>query len=264
MSTSGRMTDADLNAYVDGELDEVSRIELETWLADHPDDAARVEAYRQQNEGLQDLFGSAMDEPVPMKMLDLVKKPRSAKSVGRPTWTQFAAAVALLLAGSAGGWSLRGLQDTPQIAAIPTYVERAIGAYTVFAADAARPVEISADREDYLVAWLSKRLGNPLKAPDLESLGYQLVGGRLLEDSGRPAAQFMYEDNLGARVAVYVRTYEGKDTAFKFFDKAGISVFYWIDTPLAYALAADLPRQELERISRLVYRNITSQNPNDN
>jgi len=257
MSTSRHMSDADLNAYVDGELDDVSRTELEAWLATHPEDAARVEVYRQQNKGLQDLFGAAIDEPVPEKMLDLVKNPRPAKSAGRPAWMQTAAAAALLLAGSAGGWSLRGLQDAPQIAATPTYVERAAGAYTVYAAEVARPVEITADREDFLVAWLSKRLGNPLKAPNLNSLGYELVGGRLLEDSGKPAAQFMYENSAKTRVTVYVLTYEGKDTSFKFSDTSGISVFYWIDKPFAYALAADLPRQQLEEISRLVYENIS-------
>ena len=66
----------------------------------------------------------------------------------------------------------------------------------------------------------------------------------------------MYEDSVGGRVTVYVRSYEGKDTAFKFFNNGDVSAFYWVDAPFAYALIGDLPRQELMSIAFVVYEDL--------
>ncbi|MHA1570751.1 MAG: anti-sigma factor family protein, partial [Alphaproteobacteria bacterium] len=161
-----------------------------------------------------------------------------------------------LLVGGAGGWGLHGLKEVPGIAGVPSFVERAIGAHLVYVAEVRHPVEVAANQEGHLVAWLSKRLGSPLRPPRLGSAGYDLVGGRLLEESGRPAAQFMYEDDAGRRVTVYVRAYEGKDTAFKFVGEGTVSAFYWVDEPFAYALTGELPRQELLDVAHLVYTDL--------
>ncbi len=254
MNTFDRVTDADLNAYVDGELDDVTRSKLEIWLATHPEDAARVEAYRQQNAELRYLFNQVLDEPIPPSLLDLVM--RSGPRKNKPVWMQFAAGVVLVLAGAAGGWGFHSMQEVPRNASIPSYVERAVGAHIVYAAEVRHPVEVAANQEEHLIAWLSKRLGNPLQAPRLISIGYHLIGGRLLEESGSPAAQFMYEDSVGRRVTVYVRSYAGKDTAFKFLGNGEVSAFYWVDAPFAYALIGDLPHQELMKLAHVVYEDL--------
>ena len=63
-------------------------------------------------------------------------------------------------------------------------------------------VEVGADQKDHLVGWLSKRVGVTLTAPDLESQGFRLIGGRLLPaGTTGMAAQFMYEDATGRRVS---------------------------------------------------------------
>lgn len=254
MTTSKHVTDADLNAYVDGELDAGAQFEVADWLAANPRDAARVDAYRQQNEQLHNMFDPVADEPIPAPLSDVVAQARRRSRV--PGWMRIAAAVALLLFGAAGGWGLRDLQDAPLIAGVPSFVDRAIGAHLVYVAEVLHPVEVAAEQEGHLVAWLSKRLGQPLRPPYLASSGYDLVGGRLLEESGLPAAQFMYEDNAGRRVTVYVRTADGSDTAFKFVGQGTVSAFYWVDSPFAYALTGEMPRQELLDIANLVYQDL--------
>ena len=64
------------------------------------------------------------------------------------------------------------------------------------------------------------------------------MGGRLLPDQGLPAAQFMYEDGTGRRLTLYMRKETGlNNTSFRFSERDGFGSFYWIDRPLAYALA---------------------------
>ena len=54
--SSAPISDADLHAFVDGELSEARHGEIAAWLAEHPEDALRVSAYRDQKAGLHRLF----------------------------------------------------------------------------------------------------------------------------------------------------------------------------------------------------------------
>ena len=94
--------------------------------------------------------------------------------------------------------------------------------------------------------WLTRRVGAPIRAPSLVDRGWKLMGGRLLPDLGLPAAQFMYEDAAGRRLTLYIRKETGlNNTSFQFAERDGLGSFYWIDRPLAYALAGRLSREEL-------------------
>jgi len=118
------------------------------------------------------------------------------------------------------------------------------------------PVEVGAEQEAHLVQWLSKRLGSTLRPPQLSPLGYRLIGGRLLPGDGDgPVAQFMYEDGGGKRLTLYVaRERTGRqETAFRYTQEKELSVFYWIDDQLGYALSASLPKQALGKIADAVY-----------
>ena len=140
---------------------------------------------------------------------------------------------------------------------IATFADHAIGAHRVFAAEVRHPVEVLADQEAHLVAWLSKRLGTKLRAPRLTDAGFNLVGGRLLADGTNPAAQLMYENANGLRVTLYVRSARSDlETSFRFTKHDGVSAFYWIDRNYAYAIVAPLERNGLMELARKVYATI--------
>jgi anti-sigma factor RsiW len=120
------------------------------------------------------------------------------------------------------------------------------------------PVEVGADQEAHLAAWLSKRLGAQLKPPALSSAGYDLVGGRLLPGDQGPVAQFMYQDARGQRLTLYVRTdaTDSRETAFRYAREDKVGVFYWLDGKLGYALSGELEKDELLQVATLVYRQL--------
>jgi anti-sigma factor RsiW len=55
------VTEDELHAYVDGELPADRREAIETWLARHPDDAARVAAWRVQADTVRARYGSIVN-----------------------------------------------------------------------------------------------------------------------------------------------------------------------------------------------------------
>ena len=138
------------------------------------------------------------------------------------------------------------------------FAHRAVVAHIVYAPEVRHPVEVGAEQEAHLVAWLSKRIGGNLKIPQLASLGYHLVGGRLLPGNQGPVAQFMFQDGSGQRLTLYVRNgaAEGKETAFRYAQERGISVFYWVDGRFGYAISGEINKDDLLRVANVVYQQL--------
>ena len=204
------VTEDELHAYVDGELPADRRGAVEAWLATHADDAARVAAWRAQAEVIRKRYGGVANE-VPPKRLQVERLTRSRRS-----WMAAAIAAVLVafIAGGAAGWFARGAE-----AASPSDLDRftadALEAYRLYVVEVRHPVEVPGDQRPHLVEWLSKRLGSPLRAPELERMGLKLVGGRLLPGPNGATAFFMYEGPSGERFTLYCgRTFRLKGKGF--------------------------------------------------
>lgn len=242
------VSDDELHAYADGALAGARAAEVEAWLAANPEAAERVRAWRDQNRALRALFDPVLDEPVPARLAGTLAR-RNARLPAAA-----AAAVAWLAVGGLIGYALN---DWLTPAAAPALLaERAAIAHVVYAAEVQHPVEVTAEHEQHLVKWLSKRLGKELRTPDFTGFGYQLVGGRLLPGDKGPAAQFMYQNNAGARLTLYVSV-PGKDaapTAFRYEKEDGTHVLYWVDRDLGFALVGDAGRAQLMDIASVAYQ----------
>jgi len=246
------VTEAELQAYVDGQLPASRAAEIAEHLARHDDVAARVNAYHRQNALLHEAFDPLLDEPLPARLLKVTVKSRFSLQ-------RYAVAAALMMASGLAGWHLHGYVATERVKA--AYLPRvAAVAHVVYSPEVRHPVEVGADQEAHLVRWLSKRLGASLKIPHLGAQGYSLVGGRLLpgERGPAPAAQFMYQDAKGQRLTLYVRTSSETQslTAFRFTQENKVGVFYWLDGKLGYALSGETDRSELLRVADAVYRQL--------
>ncbi|MBI1779346.1 MAG: anti-sigma factor [Proteobacteria bacterium] len=243
----------DLNAYVDGALAPERLAEVERHLEINPEDAARVADYRRIAEAVRRAYDPVLLEALPDRLKRAVEQP------GR-SWAKrlraVAASIALFGLGLGTGWLAHEAPTGGRISG--ALARQAVDAHRLFVAEVRHPVEVAANEEEHLVAWLSKRLGQPLKVPRLASYGFQLVGGRLLPSDGQPAAQFMYENASGQRLTLYLRASpDNRETAFRFTDENGVKVFYWLDGPIGCALSGDLDRDRLLPIARTVYTQIT-------
>ena len=129
-------------------------------------------------------------------------------------------------------------------------------AHATYSPEVRHPVEVGADQEAHLVAWLSKRLGGNVRAPRIAE--FPLVGGRLLPGDTSPVAQFMYQHESGRRLTLYVRIEPGTggETAFRYAREGKIGVFYWVDRGFGYALSGELEREELYAVASQVYRQL--------
>ena len=245
------VTEAELHAYIDGALPAGRVAAVEVHLGEHPEDAARVAAYREQIATLRRQYDSLLGEPLPPAM-----------QFRRRAWTKPLAHVAAVLAwfalGVGAGWQLHSYSNTSVQSEGAAWARRAAIAHVVYSPEVRHPVEVAANEEAHLVRWLSKRLGTQLKVPHLGALGYSLVGGRLLPGDRGPVAQFMYQDAKLQRLTLYVRINpdERNESAFLYTQEHGVGVFYWLDRKLGYALSGAVERSELQRVAMSIHEQL--------
>ncbi|MDZ4251851.1 MAG: anti-sigma factor, partial [Sulfuritalea sp.] len=211
------ISEDDLHAWADGQLDPTRLMQVETWLAAHPERRAQAEEWRAQSARLHRTYDRVLDEAVPARLIPAAN--------ASPYWANALdarklAAVAWLGLGAVMGFFLRG-ETAPAPGpglAVNSLPRQAAIAHAVFVPEVRHPVEVGADQEAHLVGWLSKRLGAPLQPPHLEEVGYRLVGGRLLPGDSGEVAQFMYEDAERKRLTLYVRPAapQAADTSFRY------------------------------------------------
>ena len=247
------VTEADVNAYVDGQLAPTRAPAVEDAIGRDPALAARVAELRRQNAALRDAFDTWLAEAPPPR---LVAATIHGPSHGRwPGWLRPAmAAAASLIVGLGVGWY--GRDAVLEREGTPTsFTRQAALVHALYASDANRPVEIWAAEEQRLVRWLSRRLGFQVHAPDLNSLGFALVGGRLVAGNENPTALFVYENQDKQRLTLQVRkpTSPQHETAFRYAVEDGVGVYYWLEENCSYALSGNLDRAQLLAIGRVVY-----------
>lgn len=277
-----------MHAFVDGQLPPERRDAIEDFLATHPAVLRQVEDWRAQNRAMKGLLDPVVDEAVPRRLHE------AAVAQAWPWRGLAAGLALVLLGAGTAWWArgvvdgdaLR-LASTPaplvasgnappgranlanvavngsanalsngQADGLSAFAQRAAVAHAVYSPEVRRPVEVGADQEQALVTWLTRRMDAtvPVRPPDLRSLGYSLIGGRLLPGEKKPVAQFMFGGEGGQRLTLYVsREDAGNETSFRFGQDGAVNVFYWVDKDFGYAISAGADRDELLRVSQAVY-----------
>jgi anti-sigma factor RsiW len=249
------ISEAELQAHVDGRLTGERRAAVESWLIARPDVGERIAEYRQLGEALRATYSELVDDTVPLRLERVVGKQRPR----RTAVAYLAAGIALGAAlGAAAAWQMLDWPAAADLIHSPgsKMVRDAALAHAVYSPELAHPVEMGADQKAQLLAWLSKRLGMKVEAPELEAAGMSLLGGRLLPGKSRPAAMLMYETRDGRRATLYwvPDVTRERETELLYSQHNSVRVFYWVDSECGYALAShDLGKEELARLARMAH-----------
>jgi anti-sigma factor RsiW len=266
------VTDDALHALVDGRVSATQRGTLEARLLDDPVASATVAALRGQRDALRSLHAHLLDEPLPPALMMAAQRLADSRESNGQWWRWGGMAASVVLVFGAGWLShgqwqtLRadtGLSAAKARGSGQEFARQAAVAHVVYAPEVRHPVEVTAAQQEHLVQWLSKRVGRPLKVPDLSAQGFELVGGRLLPGDDGARAQFMYQATGGERVTLYLGAIHGAgtaaarlETAFSFSSAGPVPGFYWVDQGFGYALAGKLPRDSLMKLAQAVYQQL--------
>jgi anti-sigma factor RsiW len=242
------VTEDELHAYVDNELPAERRGDVEAWLAAHPDDAGRVRSWLAMADVLHARYDAVADEAVP-KRLDieqLVRQPRKL------IYGAIAATLAAFIAGGGIGWIAHGAAAAPS--AVQSFTLDAMDAHRLYVVEVRHPVEVPGDERAHLQAWLTKRCGWEVRAPELSAAGLKLVGGRLLPGpTGLPASFLMYESASGERFTVYASKAQAETTQMRYAAQGNEGALFWADRGVGYVVSGVSDRNRLTQIAQAVY-----------
>ncbi len=243
------VTEDELHAFVDDELPTERRADVEAWLKAHPDDAERVRSWRGMADLLHARYDAVADEPVPQR-LELERLTRQSQS--RPwMYGAVAAALAAFVAGGSVGWLARGASaSSPNF---QTFALEALDAHRTYVVEVRHPVEVEGSERAHLQQWLSKRVGYAIKAPDLDSSGLKLVGGRLLPGPDAPAAFFMYETASGERFTLYTSRAKADTTSMHYASQDQDGAMFWADKGVGYVVSGTSDKARLNTVARAIY-----------
>jgi anti-sigma factor RsiW len=246
------VTEDELHVYVDGELPADRCEAVEVWLSNHPDDAARVAAWRAQAEAIRARYGGVVDEPVPdrLTLQRITRKQRSWGTVAA------AAAVAAFLVGGIAGWMARGASAAAP-GEVGLFTAEALGAHRLYIGEVRHPIEVKAG-EKHLLPWLSRRVGTTLRAPDLGAFDLKLLGGRLLPGVNGPAALFMYESASGERFTIYCSRLSAPRSAFRYDSNNNFGAVHWIEGGYGWVVSGPMDKPRLKSIANAAYDQIES------
>jgi anti-sigma factor RsiW len=257
---SARPDENELHAYVDGRLAADRCAEIDAWLADDDTLAVAVKHYRAQNDALHALYDPLLQRTLPHGLDELALRRRIENRVRGGALARFgrvAAVLALMAASAAGGWFARPAPEPAPEPQALSLAEAGVSAHRVYEVEVRHAVEVPVGEEEHLRRWLSKRLDAPLNIPDLSASGYKLMGGRLLPAGGLPAAHFLYENQTGERLTLYIQpNHGGEETAFRFVEEAGITAIFWREGRLAYAVIGRADRDRITAIASAAYRQL--------
>ena len=239
------ITEDDVHAYVDGRLDAERRAAMERYLQGQPEVMVRIAAYHAQRERLRAAYAARASEPIPPSLN--VSRLVEERLVRRRPWRAAAAVVLALGIGAAGGWYL-GSRSPP---GLDVLAQEAAANYAVFAPDSVRPVELWAAQRHALSRWLSKRLHYPVSPPNLSAVGYHLLGGRLVATPRGAAGMFMYGDDHGGRLVLFMRPMSTRTTApIREVDTGNLYGCAWVEQGMGYTVVAGQSYRHLLELSR--------------
>jgi len=221
-----------LHAWMDGELDEATAQQVERYLAEHPEAAAKMTALRHDAQRLRQAMNRQplnMPGAEPHALHRRVRQQRQRKAALACLF------VVSLSIGGLTGWQLKNAQT-----AVPLPMEDAVQAYRLFGEGSTLPLDVSANRHTELASWVTRYFIRGALPPDLEHYGFKPLGARLMATAQGPAALVMYQDPHGIRVAWYIRPLSPFKMSQGERKADNLMAQYWSDAHYNYALVTPL------------------------
>jgi anti-sigma factor RsiW len=233
----------DLHGFVDGRLDPERQLQVERYLAENPAVAARVAGWQAGRASLRAAMTPLGQQPVPARMnLHRLAARRSARRWSPPMAA--ASLAATLLLGVAIGWTVHP-SDRPW--SVERVAQEAITTHQLFA-----PGQVQT------VSWADPAMTTRLAAPDLSAAGYVLTQRQVVATREGVGSVFVYRNEAGNRISVFVRPMLRRDAAFPMRPVEGAPGWAWAEGGLGVSLISSEPAVDLHDLANEVRRLLPS------
>lgn len=250
MKTSGYHEDDVLllNAYVDGELDAAAALDVEHRLAADPLLRLEFERLSALHTSIATNLHKEIASDALRKKIAGVAEPTSFRQASATfrkksfEWRQLAACM-LVTAGLASGvtyMAARPDADSIALAAILAGHQRSLLS--------ASPVDVASSDRHTVKPWFDTRLAISPQVPDLASVGYPLIGGRIDIVGGQavPTMVYRHRQHLISLTAVPSPGSRDDGTHPTRETRDGYAILTWNGRDFVYSAVSDVAKEDLE------------------
>lgn len=192
--------EADIHAYVDGQMGATDCARMEAWLVRNPSRAEAIRGWRRDAQQLRAALGG-LPSAADLRMLDPTTIRARHRHRVRARIAMAAALVLTLGVGMLGGWQARRMAAPAASAPMAD----ALQAYRMFASNRHVNLDVTQHQPGQLQAWLVQHFPSAPRLPDLDGAGFHPVGARLLATDSGPAAMVLYQNAQGGAISFYIR-----------------------------------------------------------
>lgn len=207
-----------LSAFVDGQVSDTERQDVESLLVNDPHARAVHDDLKRGSQTGRLLLEDMLKEPVPLDLVRSIKNaalPRKAvrlpgsarrSRVFRPSGLQAVSACALaLLLGCGLGYMVGARPTGTHVTETLTsqgfqqrdWLDDIVSHYRLYGRQQNRLVEIGADSPADILEWLTTGTGVGFRIPDLRDSGLAFVGARLVTAENTPTGVLFYRRTTG-------------------------------------------------------------------
>lgn len=244
-----------INAFVDGELDLVSQLEMEERMQQEAGLRAQVDSLRQLRaavrEGAEyhaapDALRKRMAAMLAPKLAERRRPADMAVALQRwlgwrPMATSFGLVATLALALNVA-WIHTTQDDRLMDDVVASHVRSTLGQHLV---------DIASSEHHVVKPWLSAKLDFSPPVNELQIPGSVFLGGRVDYLDGHPVAALVYRQGEHV-VNSFVWPDTGKDTKPDFSSQRGFQMAHWSQAGMAHWVISDVNREEFKVVVRAV------------
>jgi len=241
--------EAQVDAYLDGELAASDAAELEAHLAECPS----CERFRTDRLALRTAIAAEMprlDAPDSLRahlraaLRDEVASSRSRRPVARGAWRwlALAASVAVVALGSWRLGSARGASALLADEVVASHVRSLMPGHLS---------DVVSSDQHTVKPWFDGKLDFSPPVHDFAGLGYPLLGGRLDYLNGRPVAALVYGRRKHV-INVFLWPTAGPEHVAAPLTLRGYHVLHWATPDLAYWVTSDVGQAELTEFAGML------------
>ena len=239
--------DPELHAFVDGKLPPERMAAVEARLAADPVLRGAVEGWAGDRELIREASAAADVRPTDLRtellareLARRVRNQRLRRAIMGPALRQIAASVVIFAAGW-GGHALYVSGAGPGQDDSPRYVLQTAMLHNALAAHDVEIVDVSADRMQASLDWISEQMQRKIESPGLEDMGLRVVSGRLVQGADGPLAKFTYDAGDSRQITVTMSPHpvDEPDYPFQVRSVSGRSVAYWTKDGVDYAVTGE-------------------------
>jgi anti-sigma factor RsiW len=252
MSEQRHLSDETLHALIDDELAPTERTHAEAAIAVDPYLAQRAALFRADKARLAQVYGSLAAQPLPERWIETIE---SWQRRPRPFSIEAIAGIAAVLMLLVGGGLVYREQQLPHEEPI---VEEALAARSdVTPARQAIAVRSPAQAER-IAQTLTATLAMHVSAPDLQRMGYRLVGLRVYGNApGDKGVELLYRHTDNRVFALYLRRPSGPPR-FDQYRQGRLRVCIWQDDVIGAVMTGEMSAAEMQRLASLAYTGLES------